>query len=190
MKIFLTGLPGCGKSTVLLKTIEILKQKGLKVGGIITPEKRVDGKRVAFLVKDIYSGKEGILASVNQQFGPKLGKYRINLEDFEKVALPALEFAIKNCDLIAIDEIGKMEFFSEKFKQKVFEILNSNKKVIAVLHRNFVSQFKRYGKIFEVTIKNRESLPEKIAELCVHNFALHTDNFSESEVKEAYEKLS
>jgi nucleoside-triphosphatase len=165
MKIFLTGLPGCGKSTVLLKTIEILKQKGLKVGGIITPEKRAGGKRIAFLVKDIYSGKEGILANVDQKFGPRFGKYRINLEDFEKVALPALEFAAKNCDLIAIDEIGKMEIFSEKFKQKVFEILNSDKKVIAVLHRNFVSKFKNYGKIFEVTKENRESLPKEIAEL-------------------------
>jgi nucleoside-triphosphatase len=165
VKVFLTGLPGCGKSTVLLKAIEILKQKGLKIGGIITPEKRVGEKRVAFLVKDIYSGKEGILASVDQKFGPRLGKYKINLEDFEKVALPALEFAIKNCDLIAIDEIGKMEYFSEKFKQKVFEILNSDKKVIAVLHRNFVPQFKNYGKIFEVTKENRESLPDKIVEL-------------------------
>jgi nucleoside-triphosphatase len=165
MKIFLTGLPGCGKSTLLLKVIEILKQKGIKVGGIITPEKRVERKRIAFLVKDIYSGKEGILASVDQKFGPKFGKYKINLEDFEKISLSALEFAIKNCDLIAIDEIGKMEFFSEKFKQKVFEILNSDKELIAVLHRNFVSQFKSYGKIFEVTKENRESLPRKIAEL-------------------------
>jgi len=165
VKIFLTGLPGSGKSTVLLKVIELLKQKGLKIGGIITPEKRRKGERVAFLVKDVYSGKEGILASVDQKFGPKLGKYKINLEDFEKVALPALEFAIKNCDLIAIDEIGKMEFFSEKFEKKVFQILNSNKKVIAVLHRNFVSQFKNYGKIFEVTTENRESLPRKIVKL-------------------------
>jgi nucleoside-triphosphatase len=162
MKIFLTGKPGSGKSTVLLKAINLLKQKGLKVGGIITPEVRKKGKRIGFLVKDIYSNEQGILASVDLKSGPRLGKYRINLEEFEKIALKALDFAFENCDLTAIDELGKMEFFSTRFKEKVLEILNSNKKVIACLHRNFVKQFKDFGKIFEVTPENREKLAEEI----------------------------
>ncbi len=178
MKIFLTGLPGCGKTTVLLKVIEILKQRGLKIGGIITPEKRIGQKRIGFLVKDIYSGKERLLASSDYKFGPRLGKYRVNLDNFEKIALPALQFAFKNCDLIAIDEIGKMEFFSEKFKQKVFEILNSDKRVIAVLHRSFVFQFKDYGKIFEVTIENRENLPKEIAQLFLNGSGENRTPFS------------
>jgi nucleoside-triphosphatase len=162
MRIFLTGQPGSGKSTVLIKTIDLLKQRGLKVGGIITPEIRKERKRIGFLVKDIYSGREGILASIDQKFGPRLGNYHINLEEFERIALPALDFAVKKCDLIAIDELGKMEFFSLKFKEKIFEILNSDKKVIACLHRNFVNQFKNFGKIIEVTFENREKLPEEI----------------------------
>jgi nucleoside-triphosphatase len=162
MKVFITGLPGCGKSTVLMKVIELLKEKGLKVGGIITPEIRVEGKRIAFAVRDIYSGKEGILASVEQKIGPNLGKYRVNLESFEEVALPALDFALKECDIVAIDEIGKMEFFSEKFKEKVYEIIQSNKQLIAVVHRNYVEKFKNLGKMVVVTKENRNELPEII----------------------------
>jgi nucleoside-triphosphatase len=162
MKIFLTGLPGCGKSTVLMKVIELLKERGLKVGGIVTPEVRVKGKRVAFAVRDIYSGKEGILASVEQKTGPRLGKYRVNLESFEKVALPALDFALKECDIVAIDEIGKMEFFSEKFKRKVYEIICSNKPSIAVVHRNYAKEFRNFGKMILVTKGNRDELPEMI----------------------------
>jgi nucleoside-triphosphatase len=162
MKVFITGLPGCGKSTVLMKVIQLLREKGLKVGGIITPEIRVEGKRIAFAVRDIYSGKEGILASVEQKTGPRLGKYRVNLESFEEVALLALNFALKECDIVAIDEIGKMEFFSEKFKEKVYEIIRSNKPLIAVVHRNYVKEFRNFGKMILVTKENRDELPEMI----------------------------
>ena len=162
MKIFLTGLPGSGKSTVLIETIELLKEKNLKIGGITTPEIRKQGKRIGFSVKDIFTGKEGTLANIGLKSGPRLGKYQVNLEDFERIVLPALDFALKNCVIICVDELGRMEFFSSKFKEKVLEILNSDKKVIACLHRNFIDEFKKYGKLIEVTLENREKLPQEI----------------------------
>jgi len=162
MKIFLTGLSGSGKSTVLIKTIELLKEKNPKIGGITTPEIRKQGKRIGFSVKDVFTGKEGILASVDQKIGPRVGKYRIDLKEFERIALPALDFTLKNCVIICVDELGRMEFFSSKFKEKVLEILNSDKKVIACLHRNFIDEFKKYGKLIEVTLENREKLPQEI----------------------------
>jgi len=39
--------------------------------------------------------------------------------------LPALDYAIKTCDVIVIDEIAPMELFSIKFKEKVEEILSN-----------------------------------------------------------------
>jgi len=163
MKIFLSGRPGSGKSTVLEKTIELLKEKRIKVGGFITPEIREERKRVGFYVKDIFSNEMGILASKDIKIGPRLGIYGIDVEDFERVALKALDFAVKDCDIICIDEIGKMEFFSSKFKEKLMEIILSDKPLIAVLHRNFVKKFKDYGKIIEVTQSNRRKLPKEIA---------------------------
>ena len=162
MKFFLTGRPGCGKSTVLMRIIDILKKKGLKVGGFITPEIRKDGKRLGFKVVDIHSGEEGILASVNQKEGPKVGKYRVNLEDFERVALKALDFALNNCDIICVDELGKMELFSEKFKKKIEKILRSPKPAIIVLHRNLIENYGKYGKVIWVTVENRDKLVEEI----------------------------
>lgn len=165
MKIFLTGRPGIGKSTVFKRIIDELKQRGLKVGGIVTPEIRENGKRIGFEVIDLFSGKRGILATVKYKTKIRFGKYFIDLESFEKIAIPALNFASENCEVIGIDEIGKMEFFSERFKQKLEEILESEKIVIAVLHRNFVERFKRYGKVIEVTLENRENLPKEIISL-------------------------
>ena len=162
MKFFLTGRPGCGKSTVLMRIIDILKKKGLKVGGFITPEIRKDGKRLGFKVVNIHSGEEGILASVDQKEGPRVGKYHVNLEDFERVALKALDFALNNCDVICVDELGKMELFSEKFKKKIEKILRSPKPAIIVLHRNLIENYGKYGKVIWITVENRDKLVEEI----------------------------
>ena len=165
MRIFLTGEPRCGKSTVLMKIIDILKKKGFKVGGFITPEVRVKGDRIGFKVVDIHSSEEGILASINQKTGPSVGKYRVNLNDFERVALKALDFAMKECDICIIDELGTMELFSQKFKEKMGELLELKKPVIVALHRNLVDKYKNYGKMIYVTQENREKLPEEIVNL-------------------------
>ena len=162
MKIFLTGKPGSGKSTVLMKVIESLKRRGLKIGGIITPEIRVKGKRIGFKVIDVYSNEEGVLASIGQKSGPRVGKYRIDLKDFERVALKALDFALNDCDVICVDELGKMELFSEKFERKIEEILRSSKPAIIVLHRNLIERYEKYGKVIWVTVENRDKLPEEI----------------------------
>jgi len=162
MKIFLTGKPRCGKSTVLIKIIDILKKKGLNVGGFISPEVRIKGDRAGFKVVDIYSSEEGILASTNLETGPQVGKYRVNLDDFERVALRALDFAMKECDIICIDELGTMELFSQKFKEKMEKILDLEKPVIVVLHRNLVNKYRKYGKVIYVTPENRDKIPEEI----------------------------
>jgi nucleoside-triphosphatase THEP1 len=38
--LFITGSPGTGKTTVLLKTIEALKARGYGVGGMVSSEVR------------------------------------------------------------------------------------------------------------------------------------------------------
>ncbi|MHA1744069.1 MAG: nucleoside-triphosphatase, partial [Candidatus Heimdallarchaeota archaeon] len=140
---------------MLEKTIELLKKKGFKVGGFVTPEIIENGKRTGFFVKDVYSGNIGVLASVDFKIGPKVGRYGIDLNVFENIALRAIDFAVENCDVVCIDEIGKMEFFSEKFKKKISVLMLIDKPVVATLHRNYVNQFKNYGEVLEVTEKNR-----------------------------------
>jgi len=158
MKIFLTGMPGSGKSTVLMKVIERLRAEGLRVGGIITPEVRKEGRRTAFKVVDLSSGEEGTLASIEQPIGPRVGKYRVNIPDFERVALPALDFALKECDVVCIDELGRMEFFSSRFKEKISEILRSEKSILATVHRDYAKTYEKRGIIFHVTMENREQI--------------------------------
>ncbi|MCW4047721.1 MAG: NTPase [Candidatus Bathyarchaeota archaeon] len=167
--LLLTGNPGVGKTTVLAKAVNALKEKGYSVGGMISREVREGGTRVGFEILDLNSGKRGWLAHVNQQAGPQVGKYHVNIEDLNAVGAKAIVDAVEKCDIIAIDEIGPMELFSEKFKEATRKALNSRKPVLAVIHwkaRELISEAKNRedSEMFTVTHENRDELPETIAE--------------------------
>ena len=166
--LILTGAPGVGKTTVLAKTVDALKAKGVSVGGMISREVREGNVRVGFEILDLTSGKRGWLAQVKGQSGPQVGKYHVNLNDLDNVGTAAITQAFEKCSAIAIDEIGPMELFSQKFKQAVAQALESKKLVLVVVHGKakdpLVTQVKRRvdAEIFNVTFSNREKLPEKL----------------------------
>jgi nucleoside-triphosphatase len=166
--LLLTGAPGVGKTTVLTKTVDALKAKGLSVGGMVSREVREGGVRVGFEILDLSSGKRGWLAQVNGQSGRQIGKYHVNLNDLDNIGVAAITQAFENCSAVAIDEIGPMELFSPKFKQAVVQAMESKKLVLAVVHGKakdpLVTQVKRRvdAEIFNVTFANREKLPEQL----------------------------
>jgi nucleoside-triphosphatase THEP1 len=65
--LILTGAPGVGKTTMLTKTVDALKMKGVRVGGMVTREVRKDNVRVGFEILDLTSDKHGWLANVTCQ---------------------------------------------------------------------------------------------------------------------------
>lgn len=164
-----TGAPGCGKSTMIQRTVEILERAGFKAGGIYCPEIRVAGKRVGFKIIDIGSGKEGILAHIDQPVGPMVSRYKVNLHDLENIGVPAIERAIREADFVVIDEIAPMEGFSEKFVRAVGAVLDSQKPLLAAIHQKTTSGFigetkaRRDVLIFEVKRDTVETLPSRLA---------------------------
>jgi len=171
--LLLTGSPGVGKTTVLLRLVESLKAKGYSVGGMLSREVRSDGVRVGFEILDLSSDKRGWLAHVNQSSGPQVGKYRVNLEDLNSIGAEAIMAAFDKCDVIAIDEVGPMELFSEKFKEAVKRAVESGKLVVGVVHwkarDRLIEEVKKREdtEILEVTSENRNKLHETIVEEAV-----------------------
>ena len=84
----ITGSPGIGKTTVLTKVVDILRERGFSVGGMLSREVREDGVRVGFEILDLNSHECGWLAHVNLKTGPQVGKYHVNLVDLPKISLP------------------------------------------------------------------------------------------------------
>jgi nucleoside-triphosphatase len=168
--LILTGAPGTGKTTVLSKTVDVLKARGVSVGGMISREAREGEPRVGFEVIDLASGRHGWLAHINQKTGPQVGKYRVNLADLEGIGVKAIAEATQKYQVIAIDEIGPMELFSTKFKQVVHQALEGSKVVLAVVHTKahdpLILETKRRDdiEIFTITVSGQDSLPDLLVE--------------------------
>jgi len=168
--LLLTGNPGVGKTTVLMKTVTALKEGGCKVGGVISREVREGGTRVGFEILDLNSSKRGWLAHVNQKSGPQVGKYRVNIEDLNTIGAQAILDAVEDCDVIVIDEVGPMELFSEKFKEATRRALESRKLVVAIVHWKaqdvLIGEARKRedAEIITVTYENREKIHAIVAE--------------------------
>jgi nucleoside-triphosphatase len=170
-RVFLiTGRPGIGKTTVIMKIIDALKTQHFVVGGMTSKEKREGDARVGFQIQDIATQKQGWLAHVNQPNGPRIGKYKVNINDLEKIGATAIINATRTADAIVIDEIGPMELSSQAFRQAVAEAINSKKPVVATIHYKatdaLVRQIKarENAETFEVTLENRDNLHNVIIE--------------------------
>jgi nucleoside-triphosphatase len=170
-KIFLTGKPGIGKSTVLRKLVEELKRRGLQVGGMTTQEAREHGVRVGFKVADILSGREGWLATVKEPTGPRVGKYHVNIEELESIGVQAIATALRDpqVKVVAIDELGPMELLSDAFKVAVRQSIASSKTIIGTIHYRandpLLRDVRNSGdvRVVEVTEGNRATLHLQLA---------------------------
>jgi nucleoside-triphosphatase len=153
--LLVTGRPGIGKTTVLLNAAEELKAKGYRVEGMISKEVRREGRRVGFEVVNFGTGLRGWLAHVEQSVGPQVGKYKVNLDDLDSIGASAVLDAIRNADVVIIDEIGPMELFSQAFRKAVNEALNSSKLVLAVIHHSardpIIESIKKRDDVFMAT---------------------------------------
>ena len=171
--LLLTGPPGIGKTTVLSRAAVALNAKGYHVGGMISREIRQNHERLGFEIVDLTTTQHGWLAHVNQKEGPQIGKYRVNLENLDKIGAQAIGTATETCEIVIIDEIGPMELFSENFKQAVKKTLNGAKLVIAAIHwrtQDMLIHEARNREDAETTIitaENREALSEEIVEKCL-----------------------
>ena len=134
--LFMTGRSGIGKTTVLLNAAEELKAKGYYVGGMISREVRQEGSRVGFEIINFKTGEKGWLAHINQPNGPQVSKYKVNQKDLDSIGVRAIQTALRDADVVVIDEIGPMELFSQAFKQVVMDAMSSSKLVLGVIHQS------------------------------------------------------
>jgi nucleoside-triphosphatase len=159
-RILVEARPGAGKTTAFRRLAEAI---GAPVSGFITEELRERGGRVGFSVES-FSGERGTLAHVSFPGPPRVGKYGVDLAEFERVALPALR---EPADVVLIDELGKMELASEPFRAAVEELLESPVALAATVQASkhpFTDALKRRLEVIRLTRANRDALPEQLAE--------------------------
>ena len=142
----LTGNPGAGKTTLIRQAVARLK---VKTGGFYTQEIRVGGIRQGFKITTI-TGREAILSYVDISSPHRVSKYCVDVDSLDRVGVAAIHHAITECAVIIIDEIGKMELFSPRFREAVLKAMESGKKVLGTIMLNpspFADQIKKHPQV-------------------------------------------
>ena len=166
LKILLEGRPGVGKTTVARRLADLLRETGLEPKGFVTEELREAGRRVGFAVETL-EGERAVLAHVDLRGPPRVSRYGVDVEAFERLALPALA-ELGESDLVVLDELGKMELASEPFRAAVRRLFAEEGAVVATVHtarHPFTDALKRRAPVetIRVTTRNRDDLPRDLA---------------------------
>lgn len=161
--ILVTGSPGAGKTTLILKVLAHLKADA---DGFYTRELREGERRVGFELVTL-KGKRGILAHTNIKGTFRVGKYGVELKSLEELGVKAITRGVRRQSPIIIDEIGRMELFSAKFRESVIEALDSSALVLATIGPQPIPFLKEIRsridvQLIKVTPDNRDDLATEI----------------------------
>jgi nucleoside-triphosphatase len=165
-RLLVEARPGAGKTTALRRLAALLGERGVPHAGFITEEIREQGRRVGFAVES-FDGRRATLAHVDFAGPPRVGRYGVDVEAFERIALPSLRAPREG--VLLIDELGKMELASEPFRRAVEGLLEEPVPFAATVHvarHPFTDDLKRRPgvELIRLSAANRDELPLLLAE--------------------------
>jgi nucleoside-triphosphatase len=163
-KVLLEGAPGVGKTTVVMRLVRALCAEGTSVVGFFTEEIRERGRRVGFAVVEI-GGARGVLAHVDHESPVRVGRYGVDVDTFERIALPALA---RPRGVLVVDEVGKMELSSRAFSEAIVDAFRFDRPAVATVHRfghptSDELKARPDVEVIRVTRRNRDGLAADLA---------------------------
>ena len=162
--ILITGFPGVGKTTLIMKILEELSVNAI---GFVTKEIRKNGARYGFTIETLSGESRLLAAKEGKRCKYNVGKYCVYIKNVD-IIIEMLEEENKkeSNNLVIIDEIGKMELFSIKFKNFLIKNLNEQKVFGTIMMKDnpFTNEIKKRSdvKLFNIDRSNRDNLHQLI----------------------------
>lgn len=166
----LTGDPRVGKTTLIKKLVHDLPSS--QVGGFYTEEIQENGERRGFAIVTLEGEKctfsHADITDTEFKLQGSRFTYGIRVECLEKTGVAEIDRLIKTPKgVIVLDEIGKMQMFSENFKAAVIKLLETDVLVLGTIVKAslpWTDQLKADSRVsvYELTIKNRDEIEAEL----------------------------
>lgn len=168
--ILITGLPGIGKTTLVKQLSD--QTRHLHPVGFYSEEIRQEGRRKGFQLVNL-DGRISMLAHVLIKSSYQVGKYKVDIKGFDEF-IDSMAYQNWSEKLVIIDEIGKMECMSGRFRKMVFELLDSDNIMIATISHTdggIKGEIKKREDvtIFHLNLDNRDLMCGEILQIIREN---------------------
>jgi nucleoside-triphosphatase len=162
--LLVTGSPGSGKTTLIKDIAEAFA--GRHFGGFSTDEIREEGRRVGFTLQG-FDGTQAVLAHTHIGGTRRVGKYGVDVEAFESF-LADLHLDAPDYEFIIIDEIGKMEWYSPRFRTVIGRLLDAKRPLLATIARRGLAEIEEIKERRDVLLRvlNRNNRDRMLPVIC------------------------
>ena len=169
MHVFLQGPKNIGKSTVILKTLDLLNTiapSPLSLGGFFTWN---SGEAAPHIYMRPAGAKREGGAVLLARWDHVAGRLECDIRVFEEAGTSILANS-DSADLIIMDELGFLESSAHKFKRAVLNALSGKVPVLGALRLGDVPWHRDIKgnpdvTVFDVCEENRSALPQELAKL-------------------------
>jgi nucleoside-triphosphatase THEP1 len=169
--IILTGETGSGKTTCAAAVVGLLRQRGVKVGGVLATGLLNESRRSGFDITDLSTGRtvplcrEGDAGSTGEQ---RWGRFTFVREGLE-LGREALTVRGPSADVVVVDEVGPLELAGGGWAAALDELAGGFRGGILVIARLAVvgAVMARWGAASTPVCQVGVDRPERVADMVV-----------------------
>jgi nucleoside-triphosphatase len=164
--LLVTGPPGIGKTTMMRRLAERLTERW--IAGFVTDEIREKGNRAGFALSPFGPTERKIMAHKDLVSLKRVGRYGVDVECIDYITDLTLSVRA-SADVFLVDEIGKMECFSERFVHAMRALLDDPRPVVATVAirgPGLIEEVKNRDDVilWTLTRENRDDMPDRITD--------------------------
>ncbi len=141
--LLVTGPIGAGKTAAVLALADGLRKEGTHVGGVVSPRVLAGGETVGYRVRDLATGEERPLCSVEPP-GIPFRRFFFSPEGLA-LANAALARAAREAEVAVVDEVGPLELSGGGFAPGLRALLASKVFLVLTVRPFLLDEVRAWG---------------------------------------------